>query len=229
MRHNRFKLILFLLLLIGLGFAYRQGALQPLTRQLATWRTEIPQTLAAIFEPQQVTTSTQATATTTKGTTPTEAIVQGVTLDKTYYYHFDKKLPDAGVKAFTNAVAIYNRTGIVHLIDGSATKHDNQITFSVYHKKMPANQSTVELGHGGPQITQETSLLGSAAWNHAKASLNGDYRNAYTTSVAVHELGHALGLDHSQSPTSVMYPYSQGRTKLSSADLAGLRAIYTSK
>lgn len=48
-------------------------------------------------------------------------------------------------------------------------------------------------------------------------------------SVALHEAGHALGLDHSSDPAAIMYPtYQPGaiaRT-LSVDDLAGLRALY---
>ncbi|MDN6899852.1 matrixin family metalloprotease [Oenococcus sicerae] len=43
----------------------------------------------------------------------------------------------------------------------------------------------------------------------------------------MHELGHALGLAHSSSRDSVMYPIDQGKSELSSDDLAGLRAIYS--
>ncbi len=57
---------------------------------------------------------------------------------------------------------------------------------------------------------------------------------AYTTAggttfyqVALHEFGHALGLDHSSSPMDVMYAVAtaQNRT-LSASDIAGIRALY---
>lgn len=45
--------------------------------------------------------------------------------------------------------------------------------------------------------------------------------------VALHELGHALGLAHSFSPSDVMYPVAtaQNRT-LSASDILGIRALY---
>lgn len=46
--------------------------------------------------------------------------------------------------------------------------------------------------------------------------------------VALHELGHVLGLGHSSVPTAIMWPYiDPGSTKgLNSDDIAGIRALY---
>lgn len=158
--------------------------------------------------------------------TPTESIVLKAHLKTTYHYRFTTKLPPAGVRAFKAAMRIYNHTGIVHFAAGPTPQHSNQITFTLDSKKTTGAPKYGELGRGGPVIFWEFGPFAPRTWNHAVASLNGHDPGAFTTAVAVHEVGHALGLGHSAQPNSVMYPYTNGTTRLSVADLAGLRRLY---
>ncbi len=45
-------------------------------------------------------------------------------------------------------------------------------------------------------------------------------------SVALHELGHSLGLGHSDDPSDVMYPYYKIVTTLNSGDIAAVQTLY---
>lgn len=81
-----------------------------------------------------------------------------------------------------------------------------------------------------PPPANNFSVAGDITFNTGvawKLGTPGGY-DVYT--VAVHELGHALGLDESQNPYADMYAYYEGKvTGLYSDDVNGVRAIYGSR
>lgn len=159
-----------------------------------------------------------------KAVTPVEEPLKGMTTSKTYYYHFKSNVPQSARQVFEYAINQYNQTGIVKLLPGNSQSDQNSVTFFVYHKKIDNVMSnSVELGNGGPSALQ----LNDYAINTGRAGLNLTYPTlSIKKSVAMHELGHALGLGHSSYTNSVMYPVDQGVSQLSEADLNGLKNIY---
>jgi hypothetical protein len=79
-----------------------------------------------------------------------------------------------------------------------------------------------------PPPVNNYSLAGDISFNTGQAfNINGADYDLYT--VALHEFGHALGLDHSSDSTAVMYAtYNGVVTGLGLDDIAGIEDIYSS-
>jgi len=214
-----------LLGLVAVGLLYRSEEFPQLTRQVNYYRTAMVGLFSGTQLPQ-LSPPKRLRGPLVKGATPVTDIVQDVALKPTYHYQFAAHLPEDVRQVFETAIDTYNHTGLVRLVPGKTPVGGNSLRFTTYRKQMPRERTTIELGHGGPGIITTLSPMGQTAHNEAVASLNATYPQSYNDAVAVHELGHALGLAHSQSVDSAMYPVSQGASTLSSGDVAGLRAIY---
>jgi hypothetical protein len=88
------------------------------------------------------------------------------------------------------------------------------------------NSTAMALGYMPPPVNNY-SVAGDIVFNTGQVfNINGLDYDLYT--VAVHEVGHALGLDHSATSAAVMYPNYQGiESGLYADDLAGIRSIYS--
>ncbi|GHP15017.1 hypothetical protein YK48G_24420 [Lentilactobacillus fungorum] len=220
------RLIATAVILLTVNIFVQPNALTTIGRQVNN-AVDIPAML--IGRLKKAATITQSPATTqARNETPIESIVNKRKLSNHYRYRFAKNVPAKAKQVFLTAVAKYNHTGIVKLSPASqkTSAQTNEITFYVYRKRISAQSSAIELGLGGPKIYP---LLGYHAddLNRGKAGLNIEYpQSSIQLSVAMHEIGHALGLDHSLDRNSIMFPVDQGKTKLSAGDLAALREIY---
>jgi hypothetical protein len=77
-----------------------------------------------------------------------------------------------------------------------------------------------------PPQSNNYSIAGDMQFNTGQPFNIGSTYDLYT--VALHEFGHALGLDHSSASLAVMYPtYQSAKSALNTDDVNGIRAIYS--
>ncbi|WP_204120841.1 MULTISPECIES: matrixin family metalloprotease [Levilactobacillus] len=159
--------------------------------------------------------------------TPLSLVAATYPLAPTYYYHFDRHVTANIRPIFEEAVGVFNRTGLVRLVPGMPGKRQNGLTFFTYQRDTSKQAGDfVELGEGGPTVKHRSGWQAFTV-NRAKAGLNLAHPELrIRVSVAIHEIGHALGLAHSESRQSIMYPLDQQHETLSAADLRALSLLY---
>src|SRR5262245_44789807 len=87
---------------------------------------------------------------------------------------------------------------------------------------------------GAQHMTAEVSSVSVPHDPFVSGTLAGDvflnsslsFSRTNLLAVALHEFGHALGLDHSTDPKSVMFSHFNPLTALNATDIAAIRALY---
>jgi hypothetical protein len=128
-----------------------------------------------------------------------------------------------GVCGINLAYAGYSPTSIINPYD------DNVVFF-----REDSNGNTIAVTYTwytnrGRKIIAFDMFFYDGAWNFFSAQCGGscDY-GFYIQGIAIHELGHAIGLDHNQCTTSIMYPYASycENENISSDDMACAARLY---
>jgi hypothetical protein len=119
-------------------------------------------------------------------------------------------------------VAVWEAAGNIDLIEVPDSSHSG-IRFGAAWldgRGGTLAEATVWQDAGGI-IGKATVIFDSGDLTSGNLAASGGFR-----STAAHELGHAIGLDHSANPGALMYPYYNGLTALSPEDAGGAQAIY---
>jgi hypothetical protein len=91
----------------------------------------------------------------------------------------------------------------------------------------PFQPGTAVLGHSFfPASPNPEPIAGDIHINDAYTWSVGGGSQWDVYSVLLHELGHSLGIGHTDEPGSVMYPYYQRATELKPTDIQSIRQIY---
>lgn len=136
----------------------------------------------------------------------------------------DGPLPRAEFRsAVVRAIDAWNATGCVRMTEADAQSHA-VVAFGWrrgHHGACEPFGPTGAVAHAGPvDERSHVHFDASRAW-----TADGDSASS-VFAVALHELGHVLGLGHVEAVRSVMHSGAQRPTTIGEEDLAGLRSLY---
>jgi hypothetical protein len=144
--------------------------------------------------------------------------------------------PDDAIAGVQSAANVWNtQAGINLQFDYAGTTSRNNLSLDYSNNVFFRNDSSGYIAEtywwwdgSGKLVDADVVFHENYKFYGDGAACNGD--GYYISSVAVHELGHALGLGHSSVGTATMYPSSVGCDTsfltLDSDDLAGIRSLY---
>ncbi|KAG7306979.1 hypothetical protein JYU34_007102 [Plutella xylostella] len=131
----------------------------------------------------------------------------------------------------TAALAVWAPYGGLQFVRKDAGKADIEVSFTTgdHDDMTPFDGPGQALAHAFGPPTGAMHFDDDELWvGHMTSSEDDEdfYEMTDFFAVAVHEAGHALGLWHSEVPSSVMYPYYQGTVELDMDDIMAMHELY---
>lgn len=120
-----------------------------------------------------------------------------------------------------------------NLLTSAFTAWSAAVPFFTFVPAAAASGADIVIRFGGPSLDQRFTgpggVMASAGYppsGRISFDMREPWAKATFAPVALHEIGHALGLSHSTNRNSVMYPYANGATTLDAETIDAVRATY---
>ncbi|RIY00861.1 hypothetical protein D3218_10670 [Aureimonas flava] len=142
-------------------------------------------------------------------------------LDGARFYAFDGAISSTVFQTWVRqAFDTWEKLANIDFVEVPTASADIQIGLDAFDGRGGTLGEASWTYSGGLTIHAEIAFDSAEYWGPTSAGGTNFY------AVAVHEIGHTIGLGHADDPSSIMYPYLGSLVDPAAADIAAIQALY---